>query len=78
MDAAFVYAVTRAASCLMRDLFVLQLEPLLRKLTKGPVLHTIATLSRRVSSANAIDRVYTGGTFARYNEACDRHANPTE
>lgn len=31
-------------------IFVLQLEPLLRKLTKGPVLHTIATLSRRVSN----------------------------
>lgn len=29
--------------------FLFQLEPLLRKLTKGPVLHTIATLSRRVS-----------------------------
>lgn len=47
--------------------FFLQLEPLLRKLTKGPVLHTIATLSRRVSLANAIDCVQ--GKFLCYNQA---------
>lgn len=40
----------------LKRIILLQLEPLLRKLTKGPVLHTIATLSRRVSNQKLTNR----------------------
>ena len=50
IDIRFIDISCTCRKSKLRSTILLQLEPLLRKLTKGPVLHTIATLSRRVSS----------------------------